>query len=389
MNLMIVPFLFGQPSNLPKMKKKLTLCTIPLMVLLFPGKVCSQSNLLNNPEGICYYSPWKAWFVSNAEGDNVVKIDSLGNQFLFWEGINIAMGIEAIGDSLYISSNEPYRITCLSIPDSSLVYELPTTGVFAVGHMDYDPRHGHLYIINQHGGLMRVNIHTRSYQIYVPEGTGLADGSQAVVADTTIDRLFVFSWPLAYVRSVSMTDSTDIINLFNPGISQFIASSTDADGNIYVSSWATNRVYKYPPHLQGEAVVFSANHDQPAGMAYNPEEEVLAICNFGNNTVDFVSIVTGIEDNTYPFVLEKASIYPNPATTSVILEYRLKVTADIEIEILDQAGRVRFSDSHNNKLPGKYQERFCLQALPQGMYHFIIRVNNQVAFVKKMIRISP
>jgi len=370
------------------MNRKLTFLIIPFLALFCHEMAYSQSNLLKQPEGICYYAPWKAWFVTNAEGDNVVKIDSLWNQSLFWEGINIPIGIEAIGDSLYISSNEPYRITCLSIPDSSLMYFLPTTNVYAVGHMDYDSRLCHLYITDQHGGVMRVNVFNRKYQVFVPTGTGLADGSQTVIADTTLNRLYVFAWPLAFVRSVSMTDSTDIVNLFNPGYSKFIGSATDEAGNIYVSSWSTNKVYKYPPHLQGEAVIFSANHDQPAGMAYNPAEGVIAVCNFGNNTIDFISVTTGIETHPASFILEKVSTYPNPILSTVTLSYQLNATANIEVTVFDQMGNIRFSTTSQSIRPGEHIEKLSLGNLPAGIYLMTIKVNQQIFHTQKLIRIS-
>ncbi|MBN1198208.1 MAG: hypothetical protein JXA23_02570 [Bacteroidales bacterium] len=354
---------------------------------VFSPQLRSQVNLIDKPEGICYYEPQRAWYVTNVELGQVIRIDSLGNQSVFWDGINLAMGIEAIGDSLYISSNEPYRVSCLSIHDSALIYYLPTTGVYAVSHMDYDSRFGLLYIVNQYGGLMRVNVLNRSYQIFVPTGTGLANGSQTVIVDTIVNRLYVFSWPLAYVRSVSMTDSTDIINLFSPGITEFISSATDDEGNIYVSSWATNRVYKYPPHLIGSSEVFSVDHAKPSGLAYNPNDGVLAVCNYGDNTIDFIQLITGIDATYNDPGLFQFNIFPVPVVHHATITFDLKDSAPVHLTITNLARQNLYSLNLGTMPMGQHVVTLHESDIPEGISMVTLFLNNHPVDTKQLVKI--
>lgn len=351
------------------MKRTIILVLIISVAMIAEISVQSQPNYLNGPEGIAFYPPEKAWYVTNAEDGKIIKIDSLGNQSVFWEGINIPIGIEAIGDSLYISSNEPFRVTCLSIPDCTEVYHLELVNIFAVSHMDYDPRSGLLYLVNQYGGLIKIHVYNRIYSIFVPVGGGIPGGSQTVIADTLVDRLYIFSWPQTPVRSVNMTDSTDVDFLFWPGTYEFISSTTDCYGYMYVSSWRTDKVYRYPPQFNGNPVVFSTGHSNPAGMAFNPFDEVIAVCNWGDNTVDFISVYTGIDeprpDTDQP---AKLNCFPNPVTSCVNISFQASGNDRSVVIILDARGNIAMTQQMMHHTNGEIIRSIPTETLAAGTY---------------------
>ena len=248
----------------------------------------AQTNLLDDPEGIAYHQESKCYFVSNANNGEIIKIDSLKNQTVFYQGFNIPMGVEIVGDSLFVASNDPSTISCININNGELVNSILITENTTMAHMDIDTRTGFLYVIGQAGKVFKINTQTISYNEFV--GYGLPSGTQTCTVDTLNNCLYIFCWPITDVRSVNLADSSDIQNLVNPVLGQNIDCTRDSQGNIYVSSWQGNIINKFTPDCSITPEVFASGFNKPAGLIFNPENNLIAICNFGDNTVDYIQI---------------------------------------------------------------------------------------------------
>jgi hypothetical protein len=60
--------------------------------------------------------------------------------------------------------------------------------------MDADPRTNQVYIIEQEGGIIRLDYRMPLYSFFVPFNSGLAYGSQTLEVDTANNQVVVFQW---------------------------------------------------------------------------------------------------------------------------------------------------------------------------------------------------
>ena len=250
----------------------------------------SQTNLLNGPEGIAYYSASKSYFVSNATNGQIIKIDSLMEQSVFYQGFSVPMGVEVVGDSLFVASNDPSAVSCIDIINGELIGSMQITQSPSMAHMDIDKRTGFLYVMGQAGQVFKINTKMLTCNLYAT--SGIPNGSQTCTVDTANNCLDIFSWPTTFVRSVDLTDSTEVQNLVNPGFGQNIDCTQDSEGYIYVSSWQGNKINKFAPGCTSLPEVFKTGFNKPAGLIYNPDENLIAVCNYGGNSVDFIELDT-------------------------------------------------------------------------------------------------
>nr|NQU91823.1 T9SS type A sorting domain-containing protein [Bacteroidota bacterium] len=357
---------------------------LTVFICLFIGcNAFSQTNLLNGPEGITFDITTKSYFVTNANNGRVIKIDSLQNHSIFYQGLSVPMGIELIGDSLFVASNDPSTISCIDINTGELLGDMTITESPSMAHMDYDPTTGYLYVIGQAGQVFKINTRTLSYNVFVNTGHGVVNGSQTCIVDTASHHLYVFSWPITFVRCVNLNDSSDVQNMVNPLTGQYIDCTKDPDGNIYVASWQGNKIQKFAPDCSVLPEVFATGFNKPAGLVYNPLENVIAVCNFGGNSLSFVSLsVTGINnphnDASNPMEIE---LFPNPVKDILTINFKDHPTIDTHIIIFDGYGRqCKKIDIRKNKVV------IDLTTMPQGRYVAEIRRGNKV-WVKKIIKL--
>jgi type IX secretion system substrate protein len=303
-------------------------------VLLFLFTVCyalpnmcwSQTNLLNGPEGISFHQPGKCYYVSNAKDGKIIRIDSLFNQTIFYEGFSVPMGVEIVGDSLFIASNDPSTISCINVLNGELAGSILIPESQSMGHMDIDKRTGFLYVIGQAGDVFKINTSTLSYNVFVD--SGLPNNTQTCSVDTLNDCLYTFSWPTTYVRSVNLSDSSDIQSHVNPLTGSYIDCTKDNDGNIYVSSREGDKINKFQPGCMVVPEVFETDFEKPAGLTYNQNENLIAVCNYDSDSIDYIHLTTTGFDNNVDQHLATPIIYPNP----VEIELNIIITGDIDEE---------------------------------------------------------
>jgi DNA-binding beta-propeller fold protein YncE len=325
------------------------------LFLLFPFlyPVCAQNpveaaaNLLNKPKDIVYDPVSRYTYISNYGGDAIVRMDSLGNQEFMLQGINSPMGLHLCNDTLIITSNSPSVITAIDVATNSILYEIPVTGAQYLAMMDMDPRTGLIYIVEQPGAVYKLNYREAWCSVFVPVSSGIFYGSQTLEVDTVNDRLLVFKWDPGYIRAVSLGDSTDVTNAVNQRLSQIQSSQRGPEGEIYVSSYINDAVYRYESNLTGYPSVLVSGLGHPSGIAYNPHHNTLFVCNYGSNSVSEIPLIpTLIRDPANPQM--ELSIYPNPADDKCTIMIPGKPQKEITLRITDHNGR------HIQSLPVHY-----------------------------------
>ncbi len=297
------------------------------------------TGLLNKPKDIVYDLVRKCCYISNYQGDAIVRQDSLGNQEYLLQGINSPMGLHLLGDTLIISSNSPSKITLLNIVSGTVISELPVAGAQYLSMMDRDPRSGLIYVIDQIGAIYKLNIQQPACALFVSTNAGIAYGSQTLEVDTANNRLLVFKWDPGFIKGVNLSDSTDIFNASSQYISQIQSSQKGPEGEIYVSSYNNNSVYVYDKFLSVAPSIIASGLIQPSGIAYNPNHHSLMVCNYGGNIISEIPLIhTGTAKNCIN--PEAFNVFPCPADQRCYIRFSGINTSNVRINIHDINGKI-------------------------------------------------
>jgi DNA-binding beta-propeller fold protein YncE len=347
------------------------------------GIVCDSNELLNHPKDIVYDQVRHCFYITNYAGNNVVTMDSLGNFEEMLNSLPGPMGLALFNDTLIISSSSPATITAVNVTTGDILYQLTVPEATYLSHMDVDPRTNLVYIIEQQGGIIKLNYRLAKYTVFVPLYSGLAYGSQTIEVDTTNYRLLVFQWDPGYIKAINLADSTQVTNACNQGISQVHASESVPTGEIYVSRYYNNSIYRYEADLSESPVLIASGFCQPAGLTYNPDNNMLYVCNYGCNTIDMVPLFpTGYGD--FPEPSQVYNIFPNPAKSAVSLEFDLKFAGELFIFVTDLQGRDVIRS--NYMLPaGEHLLTLPIEILKPGTYLFTLKDELAAVLTKKLI----
>jgi hypothetical protein len=170
--------------------------------------------------------------------------------------------------------------------------------------------------------------------------------------------------------------------------------------NFYFSSWTTDKVYKYDASFTNPPEVVSSGHTNPADIFYNKFDDVLAIPNFHANSVDFISMTTGIESIDRP--LNKFRLlqnFPNPFNPTTRISWQSPVSSWQTLKVYDILGTEVATLVDEYKTAGSYEVDFSvthesLRAMTSGIYFYQLKVypanNGAGNFVdtKKMVLVK-
>ncbi len=366
------------------MKKLTTLCLLTILTSLV---ICGQDNLLNGPEGIDYDPSDKSYYVTNANDGKIIRIDNDGICEVFYEGLSVPMGIMVMGDSVFITSNDPSTVSCIDKITGELIDATIIPGSNALSHFDCDQRTGYIYIVDQYGMMIKYDTRTLNYNIFVAQG-GLHNGITTPEVDTANNRILVFSWPTTFVKGVSINDSGIIEDLVNPQRGKFIDCVTGPSGYIYASTWSGNRIYMFSSDMTTPPVEFASGFNQPAGLVYNPDIDMLVVCNFGDNTLDSIALYT--ETGEFQDLLNPDSrlfLFPNPVGSCLNINYNLSVPSYVQFSVYSISGKEIFSSCPQYHKPGPFKLCYQTQHLLPGNYFISLCIDNKDIMTKKFTKL--
>ena len=93
---------------------------------------------------------------------------------------------------------------------------------------------------------------------------------------------------------------------------------------------------------------------------------------------------SGIKENNFDNGL---AIYPNPASSSFITQYKINGNSKVTIELLNVMGENIIQVSDGNKVPGIYHEEIATEKLAEGIYFLKLIVDGNASY-KKLIKID-
>lgn len=261
---------------------------------LFFVLVCGQ-NLLNEPESVVYDVKYDRYLVSNCGDGSIVQVKTLAveetedNASHIYEYFNtelsIALGMHILGDTLYVSSDigvvgidlaTGKKIKTISILEAKLLNDITS---------DND---GFLYVSDSEAKMVfKADPINLTYSILVPGGIVYPNG--LLYEENTHCLLVCSSQFFAPIYEVDL--NTGIMTVRKKTtLSNIDGMARDKWGNVYVSSWTTNAVYRFAPGVKKKPVKISKGHNGPADICINPITQVLVIPNFNSNKLDHLQI---------------------------------------------------------------------------------------------------
>ena len=93
--------------------------------------------------------------------------------------------------------------------------------------------------------------------------------------------------------------------------------------------------------------------------------------------------ITGIN----PFLAANTSIsvYPNPATDFINIQFSLTEASKVDVKIFDLNGRLMLAQPSQSKISGTQNLKVSLASLPPNTYFVRLTVNNEIAGINKLV----
>ncbi len=273
-----------------------SICRIVCLIMLAIPVIVSAQNLLDGPEHASYDAARDRYLISSWANGAVVAIDNEGNQSNFITGLPQALGHHIVGDTLYISTGNRIRAYDLNTAEPLWSKAIPYSA-----QMDgmVSDTSGNLFIANVdqsgNGRIFKLHINTQTSEVFV-NTSSLPEWPQDIAFDEENNRLLLASYdnnaPLLAIDPIDASVSTVVTTPF--GYSDGI--TLDNDGNVYMTCYTAGTVYRYDNSFTNPPVLISDGHSGPAGLGYNPIENILVVPNFNADRVDFVPLLDTDED---------------------------------------------------------------------------------------------
>ena len=285
-------------------------CTAILLVLVSPLTSVAQ-NLLDGPEHATYDVANDRYLISNWRSGDIVAIDNEGTQSYFITHLPHALGNHIVGDTFYVSIGS--IINAYDLNSGAILWYKNIAYADQIDGIAADTS-GYLYFAemnaDQDGRIFRFQISDQTSHVYV-NTDDLPKAPQDIIFDEVNNRLLVASYakdaPLVAVDLSDASVSDLVITPF--GYSDGIAM--DNDGNVYMTCYSAGTVYRYDNTFTNPPTLVSSGHSGPAGLGYNPIDNILAVPNFSGDRVDFIPLIDTDDDGIIDHI-DNCLDDPNP-----------------------------------------------------------------------------
>ncbi|MCZ4695846.1 hypothetical protein DWB61_13760 [Ancylomarina euxinus] len=134
--------------------------------------------------------------------------------------------------------------------------------------------------------IFQISIKTGEYSTLVDS----IKSPNGLLYDSRTNSILICNWGAnAKIQSFKLSDST-LCELVTTELSNLDGLARDNAGNIYVSSWGSNSVYRFDPSFKNPPVLISEGHDGPADIFIIKDKQILCIPNFISNNIQFVDV---------------------------------------------------------------------------------------------------
>jgi len=253
-------------------------------MLLLVGCI-SMAQSYNNPESIVYDQSAGRYFISNKAGNTIVYLDSEHVLTTFVSsGLDGPKGLLIAGDTLISVNNTSLQGFLLS--DGTRVFNISIKDAVFMNDVTVDTK-GNLYVSDTAAGkVYQISLKTGKYSTLIDSLVS----PNGLLYDSKRNAILICNWGAnAKIQSFGLSDLI-LSDLAKTELSNLDGLAFDDGGNIYVSSWGSNAVYRFDSSFKNSPVVISEGHNGPADIFIIKEKKRLCIPNFNSNKVQFIDL---------------------------------------------------------------------------------------------------
>ncbi len=273
---------------------------IALTVLLLP--VLSNGQVtVGSPEHATYDVANDRYLICNFYGRSVVSIDNEGTTSNFATNIGNAYANHIVGNTLFVTCGNLY-VRAYDLTTADLLWVKYVPGANQLDGLTAD-NDGYLYLVdavNGAGEIFKLKISDQTVETFV--SGGIPGWPQDVIFDEANNRLLLVgigtSTPIV---AVDLTDAS-LTSLVTTPFGNMDGIAMANDGNVYVTSYYDGTIYKYDQTYTNPPVLISSSHSGPAGLGYNPIDNILAVPNFNANRIDFIPLDDNDDDDVLDYI---------------------------------------------------------------------------------------
>ncbi|MCP4631286.1 MAG: T9SS type A sorting domain-containing protein [candidate division Zixibacteria bacterium] len=352
---------------------KMRIALVCLLPLIFTSTVYGQ--FYNGPESVAFDSVHNRYLVSNYHNGVIIEVDSNGVPDTFLSGLTHCYGNHINGNILYVSTGP--SLIGIDLDTRDIVFDLDIPIVRNLDGNTSDSS-GFIYVLDTVGKIYKVNPEYETYSLFV--SSGLSAWPQDMVFDRWNNRLLVVGYSnRAPVQAVDLEDSI-VYTVAQTSSGYFDGITMDDEGNVYLASHSAGGViWKFDSEFQEEEPI-STGHNEPAGLDYNIRDDILAVPNFGGNTVDFIPMngtsVNSQSENMLPFKYYLYQNYPNPFNSSTEINFLISYESKVGLDIYNMLG-AKVETLINQKMhPGMHSITWNADAVSSGIYFYKLKIDS-------------
>jgi hypothetical protein len=235
-----------------------------------------------SPESAAFDSLGNRYLVSDQGNGNIVQFTSDGDTSYFATDLNLAKGMKIKGDTLLVAADYSY-LAGYDLSTDQRIFRIHISGSTEVNDVDYDTS-GNVYISDPQG--------SRIHKLRLSDSTVTNYPSLAWVNGLLFDekrnRLLACAWaPDSPIWQISLPDFTDSV-IYDMDVGYFDGLTEDVAGNIYISSFQSDAIYRFDSLLSEEPIVFANGFQDPGDIYYDKINGIMVVPNINGHRVDFV-----------------------------------------------------------------------------------------------------
>ncbi len=332
-------------------------------------------NLLNNPESIVYDQNNNRYIISNWGDGAIIQMDSTGVQSYYNTDVmnqyKVA-GLYIYGDTLLAASGDGVDagITKFDLESGEMLSHIILPDVGLPNDITSDSN-GIIYVTDYWDSKL-YKIENNTPSVYLSQGLNYPNG---IYYDKANHRLLVLSvnGPGTPILGVDLNTGT-LSTVVTTGLPGMDGITRDSNNNYYISEWTGDAILKYDNDFTNPPEVFSTGHYDPADIYYNNVLDVLCVPNFSSNSIDFVDLITSVNNITdIDRNIRIDKIYPNPAISVITIEFTTHSKQNICLKVFNTEGHEITTLVNKQFDAGKHSVTWDLKnsfgvKVPQGLY---------------------
>lgn len=263
------------------------------LILIFLCVCSIQSQTYTNPESVVFDSNSQKYIISFAGSKTLgMQADSTEPLVLFADGLTSPKGMVIYDTVLYVA--DVTNVKSYSLISRKKLAEYNVPGASFLNDIAVDDL-GVLYVSDMNTGkIIRIDPAGPTIETLISTQYQSPNG---LYWDTFEQLLYVvyFSAAKSPIQSVDV-DTKETKDVFKAEFTMLDGITLDYDGNVYVSSWATDSVYKFDGGFGGSPVALPRKFTSPADIYYDEFNNLLVVPCMNINKVIYQDVDTGNEE---------------------------------------------------------------------------------------------